>query len=109
MNHLMSLLNHGVSLRVASGDELTDASVLVVKHGLHFFREFFSSVHDHLGRPWVASEPNKFQLVGHFVCTLVSDLDDFEPSRCGIDHGEAMERDSVLAFPYLVGTNEVNT
>ena len=51
VHDLMHSFNHAVGLWVASGDELALNPALVLEGIAHFSGEFFSPIHDCLGRP----------------------------------------------------------
>ena len=50
-----------------------------------------------------------FQGIGNLVGASIGDLDDLEPSGCGIDHGHGMKGDFIFLVPELVGTDQVDT
>jgi hypothetical protein len=108
----VSSLDHRISLRVASSDELASQAILVLEKFLDFCSELASSIHDNFSWPWVSIEPDHLEDVGNLIRSLRWDFSDLEPSGCGINHGEAMKSGYtplVLRVADSVWTYQVDT
>ena len=102
---LVNSFNHGVGLRISRGDEFHSDAIVILEHGEYFPFEFVASIQDYLCRPGIMCKPDVFQGIGNLVGASIGDLNDLEPSSCGIDHGHGMKGDFVFLVPELVGTD----
>jgi len=112
---LVTSFNHGVRLRIATGNNLPLNTMFVVWSFADFSSKFFSFVHGCFCRPWMSGKPMDFQPVGYCIGGLLTGLNCFEASCCRIYHSHTMKFNvcfglifiSEFAWAYQVNTQRV--